>query len=526
MKKYLYFIILIFICFISVTLFLYRLNSLPPCINADEASNGYDAYSILKTGKDQHGNFLPLRFKSFGDYKLPLLTYFAIPWIAFFGLNELSIRLVNLPFVFLFPIIIYLLTKELFNKNAVAIIASFLSALSPGIQLLGRQAHEGYMTAFFLSCCFYLILKIIKKNNFFYYLLFNICYFFLLFGYHSSRLWAVFIIFFLIYLIFKKKIKINYLMTVLIITGFFVLTDIKQSPIRVKNLIFFNNLGFSSKLEELKIESPIPFIHNFLTLSLKELINNYFVYFSPDFLIYKGDDNIRFGFPGISPITPTEYIFIFIGLYLIFKEKQKWRYLILIIILFSPLSGSLSWAKQSLTRTIFIFIPLIIISSYGFYSILKRKKLFFLIPIILLSYFFFLFYSWEFYFFHYPKRAIVLRSWQCGYRELSDYIKQNYNNFDKFYITKKNGQPYIFILFYLKYPPDKFQRESLLSSPDEYGFGQINQFDKFYFETWPVKEKRKYSIIGFPDDFNLEKEKNLKKIKINTELIFLIKEVI
>ncbi|MCS6956666.1 MAG: glycosyltransferase family 39 protein [Patescibacteria group bacterium] len=524
MKKYLIIIILIAISFLSACLFLYKLNSSPPFLNADEATNAYDAYSILKTGKDQYGNFLPLRFQSFGDYKLPLLTYLAIPWIKFFGLNELSIRLVNLPFVFLFPIIIYLLIKELFNNKAISIIASFLSAFSPGLQLLGRQAHEGYMTAFFLACCFYLILKFIKTNRFYYYLSFIICYLFSLLGYHSSRLWAGFIILFLIYLVFKKKLKIIYFTGIIIVALFFIYTDIKYSPTRIQNLLFFKTSGFSSKLYELKIESPIPFIHNFLSLSVKELVNSYLVYFSPEFLVLKGDDNIRFGFLGVSPITPIEYFFIFIGLYFLFKNKEKWRYLILAMILFSPISGALSWAKQSLTRTIFIFIPLIATISYGFFHFLNKKNYLYHL-IIIFFYLMFLFYSWEFYLFHYPKKALVIRSWQAGYKELANYIKENYNNFDKFYITKKNGQPYIFLLFYLKYPPEKFQKQAKTTNPDEYGFTQINEFDKFYFDVWPIKEKTKYAVIGYPDDFDLEKEKNLKEIKIGTEKIFLIKEV-
>ncbi|MCX7955775.1 MAG: glycosyltransferase family 39 protein [Patescibacteria group bacterium] len=524
MKKYSISIILILISILSVILFFYKLNSSPPFLNADEATNAYDAYSILKTSKDQYGNFLPFRFQSFGDYKLPLLTYLAVPWIKFFGLNELSIRLVNLPFVFLFPIIIYLLVKEFFNNKIIAIIASFLSAFSPGLQLLGRHAHEGYMTVFFLTLTFYFLIKFIKEKKTIHYLLFIIFYLSMLFGYHPSRLWAGFIILFLIYFISKKKLNLIYFIGVIIITLFFIYTDIKYSPTRIQNLLFFKTSGFSSKLYELKIESPLPFIHNFLSLSIKEVINNYLIYFSPEFLVLRGDDNIRFGFPGVSPITPVEYFFIFVGLYFLFKNKEKWRYLILAMILFSPLSGSLSWAKQSLTRTVFIFIPLIATISYGFFHFLYKKNYFYLL-IIIFSYLIFLFYSWEFYLFHYPKKALVVRSWQAGYKELANYIKENYNNFDKFYITKKNGQPYIFLLFYLQYPPEKFQKQAKTTNPDEYGFTQINEFDKFYFNVWPIKEKNRYVVIGYPDDFDLSKEKNLKEIKIGTEKIFLIKEV-
>lgn len=44
------------------------LSSVPNGFYSVEASTGYDAYSILQTGKDQYGEFLPLFMRSFGDY--------------------------------------------------------------------------------------------------------------------------------------------------------------------------------------------------------------------------------------------------------------------------------------------------------------------------------------------------------------------------------------------------------------------------------------------------------------------------
>ena len=40
----------------------------PPGLYIDEASIGYNAYSILTTGKDQYGVPYPIWFESFGDY--------------------------------------------------------------------------------------------------------------------------------------------------------------------------------------------------------------------------------------------------------------------------------------------------------------------------------------------------------------------------------------------------------------------------------------------------------------------------
>ena len=522
-KKYLTPILLIIISLLSVGLFLYKMNVSSPALNADEATNAYDAYSILKTGRDQYGNFMPLRFKSFGDYKLPLLTYLAIPFIKIFGLTETGIRMVNLPFVLLFPLIIFLLTQELFNKKNVSLLAAFFSTFAPGLQLLGHQAHEGYITVFFLTLSFYLFLKFFNKQSVVNFLIFDLCVFISLFGYHFSRLWAGFYFLLFLYFVFKKNLPKWSLVVFMSAIFLFGITDIVYKPTRIKNLLFFNNLGFSLKINELRSEGGSRLVYNKLTVGLKDLSFEYLKYFSPQFLVINGDENPRFGFPGISPITAFEYIFIFIGLYYLFKNKEKLRYLILLMLLFSPLSASLSWNSESITRSIFIFIPIFIISAYGVINLLHKKSIF--LYLILTTFYLILsFYSWDFYFNHYPKRAIVLRGWQAGYKELANYIKTNYNRYDKFYITKKNGQPYIFLLFYLQYSPDKYQKESSLSSPDEYGFGQVEKFDKYIFNLPNDKNIKNSVIVGFPDDFSEVEKLNTKKIKIGTEEIFYIKE--
>ena len=499
------------------------MNVSPPALNADEATNAYDAYSILKTGKDQYGNFLPLRLKSFGDYKLPLLTYLAIPFIKIFGLTETGIRMVNFPFVFFFPIVIFLLTQELFNKKNVSLLAAFFSAFAPGLQLLGRQAQEGYMTAFLLTLSFYLFLKLLKKQSVLNFSFFVFTFLLALFGYHSTRLWAGFYFLLFLFFIIKKKLSKLFLLIFVFSVFLFGITDILYKPTRIQNLLFFNNLGFSLKINELRGEGGNRFLYNRLTIGAKDLTFKYLKYFSPQFLVINGDDNPRFGYPGISPITVLEYIFIFTGLYYLFKNKEKWRYLILLMFLFSPISASLSWAGESINRSVFIFIPIFVISAYGTVNLLNKKGLFSYL-ILTTCYLILLFYSWDFYFNHYPKRAIVLRSWQAGYKELASYIKTNYNRFDKFYITKKNGQPYIFLLFYLQYPPEIYQKESSLSSPDEYGFGQVEKFDKYIFNLPNNKNIKNSVMIGFPDDFSDVEKSGTKKIKIGTEEIFYIKE--
>ena len=119
-------IILIFIFLIAFILRFWDLGSNPPSLDWDEASLGYNAYSILKTGKDEYGNFLPLSIRSFGDYKPPLYTYLTTIPVAIFGLNEFSTRFISALFGTFTVIVGYFLVKQLFpNKSPTFYLLSF-----------------------------------------------------------------------------------------------------------------------------------------------------------------------------------------------------------------------------------------------------------------------------------------------------------------------------------------------------------------------------------------------------------------
>src|SRR3972149_5810749 len=84
---------LLLILLIGILLRLWKLDIIPPHLTPDEAAIGYNAYSILKTGRDEYGQLLPVIFKSFGDFKPGLYIYLTVPFVAVLGLNEWSVRL-------------------------------------------------------------------------------------------------------------------------------------------------------------------------------------------------------------------------------------------------------------------------------------------------------------------------------------------------------------------------------------------------------------------------------------------------
>src|SRR3972149_12075819 len=109
-------LILAAILILSVLLRFWRFGDYP-ALNADEAAIGYNAYALLETGKDEHGNLWPIHFQSFNDYKPGLYFYLVLPFVKVLGLNEWAVRIPGAFLGVATVYLIYLLVNELFTKK-------------------------------------------------------------------------------------------------------------------------------------------------------------------------------------------------------------------------------------------------------------------------------------------------------------------------------------------------------------------------------------------------------------------------
>ncbi len=481
------------------------------CLNADEIAHSYNAYSILKTGGDEHGAILPLRLKSFDDFKLPLYAYLTVPFIKIFGLNDLSTRIVaNLAGISI-VFVMFFLTRLISKNRPTSLVAAFLTAVSPALYLLSRQAHEGVLASLMILISLFFLVKDWEKPSFKNLLLTDIFICLATFAYHTGRIFLIFVVCLQIYMLIKKRLaiktKVFYLAIILMALGLPFLTDLNYSANRVNNLFFTKNPGFQMRISEYLNEHPLRLWHNKLVASVSELTNRYFSQISPQFLFINGDSNYRFGLPDLNLTTPIEYLMFFIGLYYLFRNKQRHRYLLLGLFLVAPLNNAFTWQESSLNRSQMLFFPFFMIAAYGLcclYQDLKKKgAAIFLVTVTVFLLLFFLVKSWDIYLFHYPKKAVVQRAWQCGYKQMAEYVENNYGKYNRFVISQRLGQPYIFLLYYLKYDPLRYQKQpKQLSLPDGYGFTQVEKFDKFDFRFGFDKTYTKTAYIGYPDQFN------------------------
>jgi 4-amino-4-deoxy-L-arabinose transferase-like glycosyltransferase len=129
---------------------IYRIESVPPALNWDEVSIGYNAYSIMKTGRDEWGEWMPLHFKSYGEYKLPGQIYASIPGIAIFGLNEFGVRITPVVYGSLTILIVFLLARSLFASNKIGLLSALFVAVSPWHIQLTRGSFESSFALFWV----------------------------------------------------------------------------------------------------------------------------------------------------------------------------------------------------------------------------------------------------------------------------------------------------------------------------------------------------------------------------------------
>ena len=83
--------------------------------------------------------------------------------------------------------------------------------------------------------------------------------------------------------------------------------------------------------------------------------------------------------------------------------------------------------------------------------------------------------------------------WQWGFSEVAEVIRQDYDKYDRIVWETGQAQPHIFALFYLQYPPDRYQREigTVPAPRKNFDFGRI-EFRKIY---WPDDRGAKNTLF-------------------------------
>lgn len=505
-----FFIILI----LAFILRFYQLGNVPISLDWDEVSNGYNAYSILKTGRDEYGNFLPLTNRSFDDYKPPIYMYLNVPTIALFDLTAFAVRLPSAILGVFTVAGVFFLAKILFANTQIALISMFFLSISPWHIQFSRIGFEANSGIFFATASFTLLLYGVlskaneRTKNIL--ILFSAVFFGLSFySYHSIRIFSP-LLFLVFLLTFKKEIlkaPKSTIIAFLIIVSAIILPFFLLAP---KEAILGRYEATSQSTRSDDLEKSVRFIsqdqqqnspfgnliHNRRIVIGLTTFQNYLSHFDLNYLFTKGDDNLRHHTNNMGMLYFFQLPLLILGVYLFVSGISKPKLFILAWLIVSPVAAAPTSAVPHAVRSYTMVVALQLISAYSLYQILnfsnfKRIIIFAASALVAFALFSYL----HNYYGHYKSETAPW--WQYGYKEAaleSQMLKEKY---DYVIVDSSIEQAYAFWLFYTKYDPKTYQVRS-----------HRNNFDKYFFDNLKVGENNSLFITpagNLPADYKLIK---------------------
>lgn len=503
-KKYL----ILFILSLAVFLRGYKIDTLP-ALNPDEAALGYNAYSLILTGKDEHGASWPLHFKSFGDYKPGGYVYLAIPFVNFLGLTPLAVRLPNLILSTLTIFIVYKLILLLTLDTRLSLLTALVLAINPWHIHFSRGAWESSAALFFITYGIYSFYSYVVRHKSYYLYLFSLSFVASLYIYHSARIISPFLVLFILitnyklFLVNFKKFFLPCLIAVILTV------PVAFSFIKNGGTTRFGGVGLTadygpvSRAEELlnqhgNTQLINRIIHNKRVLYSISWAEKYFSHFDFNFLFVNGDEVPRSKSPDMGQLYLIELPLLLLGVIITIRQPfNHIRSLILALLLIAPLASSLTFQAPSALRALPLVIPLSILIAVGINFILSFKRY---LPIsyvlLIVIYTYSLGYFLDAYFIHSPQRYPY--AWNTGFSEIIPYVESQKPEFENIYFTNKYDQPYILYLFFSRYYPPQIQSQIQLTPPDHFGFSTVDKIDNITFHI-PQDIPRNSLVIDASD---------------------------
>lgn len=444
---------LIAVLILAAVLRFYHLGSNPPSPYWEEAAIGYDAYSILKTGKDFHGHSWPLvAFESFGDYKPSLYFYATVPSVAIFGLNTFAVRFPSALFGTLTVLLVYLLIKD----KRTALIASLLLAISPWHLQLSRAGFEANLGLFLLVLGVFWAPALALS----------------MYAYHANRILAP-----LLFLVLaaagriKKFWKNSLILLILILP---ILWQFNSPVIRQR---FSETSAFATLDPIIKSNQLIAadgggtiarLVHHRYWQYSQIFLTNYFNHFSFNYLFLQGDTNPRHSIQTVGGLYLIEAPFLLYGLLQSLKKRTKTDLMLLAWLFLAPIPAALTLASPHALRSLAMLIPLTIFTARG---VIRFKKIFLIILLIEASRYLYLYHQ------VYPYQWAS--QWQYGYQEMVQYVDANQDKYNQVYITRSLGRPSIYYWFYTQTDPRLVQALNNYVPKDQ---GEYLEFGKIKFQ--------------------------------------------
>lgn len=476
----------VLILFLAVILRFYNLGKIPPSLDWDEPSLGWNAYSLLKTGTDEYGNAHPVAIRSFNDYKPPLYVYSLVPVMGLLGKTEFSVRFPSALAGVTTVVLLFLITKSFAkkskNRNKFALCVMLFASINPWLLQFSRIAFEANLAlTFFLLGAYFLWNFFENKSSFWLILVSSVSFVLSVYAYHSSRILVPTFIFAV--LLIKRNHIIKNWKAIIVVSFLFcvLLFPILRNAVRVGGLqarfdtvsIFVTKPGLEmNSLTGKILASPLLYYPQVFT-------KNWLSHFDFNFLFLNADLNPRHHSPDMGLLLLMDFPLLILGVYFLSKNRPKFLPWLIILILACPIASALTISAPHAVRALPLASVLLIVSSYGLisvvntHSIIKRYAIIFAISSALfLNSLYFL----HMHFIHAPVEYAA--GWQYGYKQMVAEVLAVEDNYDHITITNAYDQPYIYFLFYGRIAPWIKNSGFFFQGMDKYSFANLQSFEE------------------------------------------------
>jgi 4-amino-4-deoxy-L-arabinose transferase-like glycosyltransferase len=464
-------IFLILILLIASLLRFYHLGQMPSGITNDEAGYIYNAYSISQTLKDANGRFLPLSINLDNPFS-PVPIYINAVFLKIFGLSIFTGRFIYAALGVGSVLLLFLLAKQLFKNNKIALMSASVLAISPWHLHISRSAYEAGVALFFFLLAFLVFLKNVEKGNINWSLPFFLLAFY---SYHATKIYFLFFIPILILThqdLFKRKKELILFVvgSAMIILSFFYVGKRQQAFGRAEQFFFMDTSAASRMVDEEREKSSAPFIlrqifNNKPLFFLREIRENYLSAFSPQYLFLYGETSGLGGIYGTffrGEMYIIELLFLVLGISTLCQKYKSVRGVIFFSLLAAPLTTILSKEATYVMRAVMMIPFLYLLVGLGIFSFISfiqkyppsaRKAAI----IFFITWYLFLLAS---YLYHYHFRYSIYgaESWFRSRRDLFSLIREQESDYQRINIA---GVSRMFIFQYgvfAKVDPSEIQQ--------------------------------------------------------------------
>ncbi|WP_238656136.1 glycosyltransferase family 39 protein [Paenibacillus piscarius] len=452
------------------------ITSIPPGLNQDEASIGYDAYAILHYGIDRNGIHLPVHLIAWGSGQNALYAYLSMPFILLFGLTPLSVRLVSVVMGLAGMIFFYLIMRRLTASPGAGTAALFFIAVNPWHIMMSRWALESNLFPTMILIALYFLLRSFGNPRWFY--AFTAMLALSLYAYGTAYFFVpLFALGTAVLLLYSKVLRVRTL----------VWNALLFAAMALPILLFIVINRYAMK----DITTPLFTIPK-LTMPRVEEISSVFggrlwQAAADNFsafakLMASGSDGLPWN--SISPYGyayPLALPFALLGLIVVLyswwterreRESAGQGALLLWFLLAVLLAGI---TTVNINRINIIFYPLIMLVSAGFIWIARRMKWAGILAAAVFGVMFVLFANS--YFREFPDR--IAPAFYDSFGEAVQYASDHSSG--EVYLTNQVNMPYIYVLFYDQINPHDFRKSVVYANPGE-AFQRVASFGRYRFK--------------------------------------------